>query len=744
MYANLPAINQYYQAMRIIPFLFLLFAACNTDIRNSEFAPEYPFLDHRLTLDERVNDLVSRLSLEEKVGQMMYNAPAIDRLGVPQYNWWNECLHGIARNGRATVFPQAIGLGATFNEDLISQISSAIGDEARAKFAISQSIGNRGQYAGLTFWTPNVNIFRDPRWGRGQETYGEDPYLTSRIGSAFVKGLQGDNPDYLKAAACAKHFVVHSGPEKDRHVFNAIASPKDMAETYFPAFKALAEAGVEGFMCAYNRTNNEACCGSSALLTNIIRDEWGFKGYITSDCWALVDIHAGHKITGSPVESAALALKSGVNLNCGSVYFPYLVEAVKQGLITEQEVDASLKILLKTRFKLGLFDPAGMNPYDNVSPEVINSAEHRELAARAARESMVLLKNNNVLPLNKDIRNLYVVGPGAGTTEVLLGNYYGVSGNMVTFLEGIVSKASSGTTVEYKQGFLLDTPKVNPIDWSTGGAKDADATIVVTGLSGLLEGEEGESISSPYLGDRLEYGLPDNQVEYIKQIAAVGEKPVILVLTGGSPVDVTEVEQYADAIIYAWYPGEEGGNALADIIFGNYNPSGRLPISFPVSLEQLPAYDNYSMNGRTYRYMESDPAYPFGFGLSYTNFQYSSLIPDKQIIKEGDTLIVKFNLKNAGEVSGDEVCQLYISYPDEFPDAPNFALKDFKRVFLNAGESAKVEFKIAAESFKMVDDAGNFVHRKGAFKIYIGGASPMNRSEELLNTTINSIGILLE
>ncbi len=732
--------------MKFIYFILIIFivSSCSTGQKNEEFSPEYPFLDYRLSIDERVNDLVSRLSLDEKVQQMMYNAPAIERFGIPAYNWWSECLHGIARNGQATVFPQAIGLGATFDDDLISEISSAIGDEARAKFAISQSIGNYSQYAGLTFWTPNVNLFRDPRWGRGQETYGEDPYLTSRIGSAFVKGLQGDNPDYLKAAACAKHFVVHSGPEKLRHEFNAIASPKDMAETYLPAFKALNDAGVEGFMCAYNRTNSEACCGSSKLLTDLLRDEWGFKGYITSDCWALVDFHAGHKVTNNAVESAALALKSGVNLNCGSVFYPNLVEAVTQGLVSEAEIDASLKTLLKTRFRLGLFDPAGRNPYEKTGPEVINSKEHRELAARAARESMVLLKNNNILPLKKDLASLYILGPNAASTEVLLGNYYGVNSNMVTFLEGIVSRVSAGTTVEYKQGFLLDRTNVNPIDWSTDAAQASDAIIVVAGISGLLEGEEGESIASLYTGDRLDYGLPDSQVEYLKLIKSKGDKPIILVLTGGSPVDVSEVEEYADAIIYAWYPGEEGGNALADIIFGNYNPSGRLPISFPVSLEQLPAYDNYNMEGRTYRYMKTDPAYPFGFGLSYTNFDYSEILVDKKVLKEGESLEIKLKLKNTGGVDGDEVSQLYISYPGEFEDAPNFAMKDFQRSHLKAGEEKEITFVVPSEKFKMVDEAGNFVFRKGVFKVYVGGASPMKRCEELMKTPISSVEIKLD
>jgi beta-glucosidase len=647
----------------------------------------------------------------------------------------------VARNGKATVFPQAIGLAATFDENLISSISSAIGDEARAKFKISKSEGHFGQYQGLTFWTPNVNIFRDPRWGRGQETYGEDPFLTSTLGVAFVKGLQGNNPGYLKAAACAKHFVVHSGPEKERHVFDAIASPKDMAETYLPAFKALAEAGVEGFMCAYNRTNGEACCGSNSLLTNLLRNDWKFKGYITSDCWALVDIHAGHKITANAVESAALALKSGVNLNCGSVYYPNLIEAVKQNLITENEIDKSLKELLPTRFKLGLFDPDDMIPFNDVQEKVINSPEHRSLAAKAARESMVLLKNNNVLPLKKDLSNIFVVGPSAGSIEVLIGNYYGVSDNMVTFLEGIVSKTDPGTVVNYKHGFLIDKEKVNPIDWSTGDAAISDAVIIFAGISGLLEGEEGESILSPSLGDRLDYGLPDNQVEYIKKISETTEKPVVLVLTGGSPVDVLEVEKYADAIIFAWYPGEEGGNALADIVFGDYNPSGRLPVTFPVSLNQLPDFGNYNMKGRTYRYMNSEPAYPFGFGLSYTGFEYLDITADKTSINEKDSLTITVSIKNSGKSDGEEVSQLYISYPEDLKDAPNFNLKGFKRSSIKAGEVITLKFVVGAELFKLSDEAGNMIHTKGKYRIYVGGASPMKRSEELLNSAIKFIDI---
>lgn len=711
-------------------FLVFMAGACQTsNEKEKSFNPEYPFLDYRLSLDERVNDLVSRLSLEEKIGQMMYDAPAIERLGIPAYNWWSECLHGVARNGKATVFPQAIGLAATFDDVLLADIAGAIADEARAKFDISFKMGNHQRYTGLTFWTPNVNIFRDPRWGRGQETYGEDPYLTATMGTAFVKALQGDDPNYLKAAACAKHFVVHSGPEKDRHVFDAVASKYDMADTYLPAFKALADAGVEGFMCAYNRTNGEACCGSHELLTSLLRDEWGFEGYITSDCWALIDIYQNHKLVATPEEAAALALKSGVNLNCGDLYDEYLPEAVKKGLVTEAEIDASLKILLKTRFRLGLFDPEDRSPFKNIDESVINSPEHRALALKAAQKSVVLLKNDGALPLDRNIRSIYAVGPNAGNVDVLLGNYYGASGEMSTLLEGLVNRANPGTTVEYKMGFLLERTNVNPIDWTTGEAHKSDAVILFAGISPMLEGEEGESILSPTMGDRYDYGLPDNQVDYIKLIAGKGDKPVILVLTGGSPVDVSEVEPYVDAILYVWYPGEEGGNGLADVLFGNVNPSGRLPVTFPKSLEQLPPYDDYNMKGRTYRYMETDPYYPFGFGLSYTKFEYSSA---SAVAEPGSNKVkVNVKVKNQGEYEGEEVVQLYIGYPQEISYAPVCALKGFSRIMLKPGEEKEVVFELDRTDFALSNLEGQLVVNPGKYRINIGGASPLKRSNEL-------------
>lgn len=466
------------------------------------------YLDPSQPLEARVNDLVGKLTLEEKVAQMNHRSPAIPRLNIPAYNWWNEALHGVGRSGVATIFPQAIGLAASFDEDLALRVSTAISDEARAMYNAAVAKGHYQQYAGLTFWTPNINIFRDPRWGRGQETYGEDPYLTSRLGMAFVKGLQGDNPKYLKTAACAKHFAVHSGPERLRHEFNAQVSPKDLRETYLPAFKALVtEAHVEAVMCAYNRTNGEPCCANNMLIGEVLRKEWAFKGHVVSDCWAVQDFYEGHKTVANKMEAAAMAVKRGVQLNCGDEY-PALVDAVKNKLIDEKEIDKALAILLRTRFKLGMFDPKENNPYNAITTDVINSAQHRALAREAAVKSIVLLKNNGALPLKNDLNRYFVTGPNAGNVDALLGNYYGVNSNIVTILEGLAGGIETGSQLQYKAGILLDRDNANPIDWTTGDAKGAAATFVVMGITGFIEGEEGESISSPTYGDRLDYNLP--------------------------------------------------------------------------------------------------------------------------------------------------------------------------------------------------------------------------------------------
>jgi len=701
-------------------------------VRNPQSAiGAMPFQNPGLSIDERVADLISRMTLEEKVAQMVYDAPAIERLGVPAYNWWNECLHGVARAGRATVFPQAIGLAATFDDEMAGRVSTAISDEARAMYHASAALDRRFRYGGLTFWTPNINIFRDPRWGRGQETYGEDPYLTSAMATAFVKGLQGDDPRYLKVAACAKHFAVHSGPEADRHVFNAQASPKDMYETYLPAFKALVDAKVEAVMCAYNRTNDEPCCGSKTLLGKILREQWGFQGHIVSDCWAQVDLYEGHKVVATAAEGAALAINSGVSLDCGNT-FPHLIEAVKKGLVTEETINQSLAILLRTRFKLGMFDPPGSNPYEKIPTSVIHSPEHKQLAREAAVKSIVLLKNaNNVLPLKKDMARLYVTGPCATSVEVLLGNYYGVSDEVVTILEGIAGKLAPGSFVGYKQGFLLDRENVCPIDWTTGDAKQADAMVVVMGLSGLLEGEEGESIASPSKGDRVDIGLPANQVKFLQRLRQGNKKPIIVVLTGGSPLAMPEVHELADAILYVWYPGEQGGAAVADVIFGDACPSGRLPVTFPKSTDQLPPYADYSMVGRTYRYVTAEPLYPFGFGLSYTQFEYANLKLDAARVRKGDSIRATVTVKNTGPCSAEEVVQLYVTDVEASVRVPISALKGFKRIALRPGQSRTVTFTIAPEMMSLINENGESVLEPGDFRVLVGGCSPGNRGPAL-------------
>jgi len=694
-------------------------------------AEKMPFMNPKLPIDDRVKDLISRMTLAEKVSQMSYDSLAIERLGVPAYNWWNECLHGVARAGGATVFPQAIGMAATFDEDLIFQVSTAISDEARAMYQAAVDNDRHLRYGGLTFWTPNINIFRDPRWGRGQETYGEDPYLTSVMGSAFVRGLQGDDPRYLKVAACAKHYAVHSGPEALRHEFDAQASLKDMYETYLPAFKALVDTKVEAVMCAYNRTNGEPCCGSKTLLHNILREQWGFQGHILSDCWAIVDFYQGHKVVGTPVEAAALAVNSGVSLDCGST-FPHLVDAVKQELVTEKIIDEALAILLRTRFKLGMFDPPEMNPYSKISTDVIHSTQHKQLARKAAVESIVMLKNaNNVLPLQKDMKRLYITGPTAASVEVLLGNYYGISDNLVTILEGITSKLEPGSFAGYTQGFLLDRKNINPIDWTSGDAKEADAMVVVMGYSPQLEGEEGAAIASPYKGDRQDIGLPPNQVDFLRRLRQDNEKPIIVVLTGGCAVAIPEVHELADAILYAWYPGEQGGTSVADVIFGDASPSGRLPVTFPKSTDQLPPYEDYSMVGRTYRYMTAEPLYPFGFGLSYSRFEYGNLKLDKTQLRRGQAVNATVTVENVGRVAGDEVVQLYLTDIEASTRTPISALKGFGRIRIEPGRHRDVMFTITPEMMSLVDESGESRLEPGQFKVTIGGCSPGKRGTDL-------------
>lgn len=690
------------------------------------------YLNPNINIDVRVQDLIDQLTLEEKVDQMLMNTSGIPRLNIPPYDYWNEALHGVGRSGKATVFPQAIGLAATFDSDLAYRVSSAISDEARAMYNATKASGNHNRYTGLTFWTPNVNIFRDPRWGRGQETYGEDPYLTSLFGVSFVKGLQGDNPTYLKTAACAKHYAVHSGPEKLRHEFNVNVSNKDLYETYLPAFEALVKANVESVMCAYNSVNDEPCCANNYLLTDVLYDKWGFKGHVVSDCWALVDFYSenGHGTVTTDAEAAALALKSGVNVNCGSTYLA-LPMAVKKGLVSESLIDEKLFPLLKTRFKLGMFDPEENNPYNAISPEVIDSKENRALSYETALKSMVLLKNNGVLPLKNDLHRYYVVGPNAASIDALLGNYFGVNPNIVTFLEGITSRVAISSQVQYSPGTTLDRENINPVDWSTPEAADSDVTIVVMGLTRHLEGEEGESISSPYYGDRLDYDIPKNQIDYLKKIKGNHGKPVIAVITGGSPMNLSQVHEIADAVLLAWYPGEEGGNALADLLFGTTSPSGRLPLTFPKSLDQLPPYEDYSMKGRTYRYMTAEPMYPFGYGLSYTTFTYENIKLSSERIKKGQSTEVSCTIKNVGEYESREVSQLYIIDNEASVGKPLFSLKGIQSFTLKPTESKEVVFKITPEMLELINEQGEAITEKGDFTIIISGSLPTERAQEL-------------
>ncbi|GGF70959.1 glycosyl hydrolase [Wenyingzhuangia marina] len=729
-------------------------SSCKTDSNKTEkdtksdhvYTDSLLFKNPSKPIDARVEDLISRLTLEEKAAQMMNGTPEIKRLGIPAYDYWNEALHGVGRSCAATVFPQAIGLGATFDPDLAYRVSSAISDEARAIYNATSKKGYHKQYNGLTFWTPNINIFRDPRWGRGQETYGEDPYLTSILGVSFVKGLQGDHPNYLKTAACAKHFAVHSGPEKLRHEFNAEVNQKDLWETYLPAFKALVDANVESIMCAYNSTNGEPCCSNNYLIDDVLRNTWNFKGHVVSDCWALVDLYnqpneGGHGRVQTAAEAAALAIKTGVNLNCGVTY-ESLSEAVKLGMITEKEIDEQLATLLKTRFKLGLFDPVGSNPYDNIPFEVVNSEKHRELSKEAAQKSIVLLKNNGILPLKNDLSKYFVTGPNAASIEILLGNYYGVNPNMVTILEGVSKAIEPTSQLQYRLGAMLNKPSINPINYATAHAGNSDVTIVVLGVSSQLEGEEGDSLDSDTAGDILSYSLPKNQIDYLKELRKTADKnpedkkPIIAVITGGSAINLSEVQALADAVLFVWYPGEEGGTAVADILFGKVSPSGRLPITFPKSIDQLPAFDDYAMKGRTYKYMDVDPLYPFGFGLSYTTFNYNNIKASSSSISKKENVNVEVNITNTGKINADEVVQVYISDKKASVTVPNFKLIKTKRIHLKAEHSKKIVFELTPEDFEIIKNDGSSTIESGEFNIYIGGSSPMKRSVELGASTM--------
>jgi len=679
--------------------------------------------------------IISEMTLGEKISMMMNSTPGVKRLGIKPYDWWNEALHGVARNGRATVFPEPIGLGATFNPTLVRTIGDIVSDEGRAKFEKAREAGNYSRYTGLTFWAPNVNIFRDPRWGRGMETYGEDPFLTGTLGAAYVKGIQGDDPFYLKAAACAKHFAVHSGPESVRHSFDAVPSQRDLYETYLPAFERLVkEADVEVVMGAYNRVFGESASGSKFLLTDLLRGEWGFDGHVVSDCGAVDDIFGGHRIAADAAEASAIAIKAGLNLECGNS-FHSLKTAIDRGLLTEADIDKALEPLLMTQLRLGILYDDPDCPYYGIPASVVGSAEHYAVARQAAVESMVLLKNDHdLLPLRKDIQNVYVTGTAATDTYSMMGNYYGISDHYSTYLQGIVSMVSDGTNVNYKPAYtLVPTRDVNPGNFATAQAAQADYTIMFMGNNGTTEGEESDAISSPSIGDRLSIDLPENQLKFFREVARTrsSNNHLIVVLTGGSPINLKEIAAGADAVIMAWYPGQEGGDALAELLFGEKNFSGRLPITFPVSSDLLPAFDDYTMQGRTYKYMTDNTMYPFGYGLSYGSCQYGELSLLTRKPKAGQSVEVEIPVSNTGSVERTETVQLYVSTPNALAGAPRSQLVAFERITLQPGESRTVHFTVQPEQMKEFQQDGSARLVKGSYTITAGTAAPTPRSEEL-------------
>jgi beta-glucosidase len=698
--------------------------------RNAATLAPPSFFNPALDRAERVRDLLGRMTLLEKVGQLMHDNPAIPRLEVPAYNWWNEACHGVGRNGRATVFPQVIGLAATWNRELVRQVADVIADEARAKHQAAAAAGRRGQYQGLTFWTPNINIFRDPRWGRGQETFGEDPYLTGELGAEMVRGLQGDDPDHLKTAACAKHFAVHSGPEADRHAFDAQPTPKDLAETYLPAFARLVGAGVEAVMGAYNRTLGEPCCGSHRLLVEILRQQWGFRGHVVSDCGAIDDFHRYHGVTANAAESAALALRMGCDLNCGCTYHDLLI-AAKEGLITEAEIDTSVSRLLSTKFKLGLFDPPAASRWSGLSVDIVDGPAHRSLARQAAAESIVLLKNaGGILPLRSDPESLLVVGPTAANPSALLGNYYGVSSRLVTLMEGIVERVPEGTRTAYRAGCPLAQPLAPGVNYTYQTAAENEIVIAILGLDSTLEGEEGDTVASPTGGDRATIELPKVQLEFLTELRKYAKK-LVLVLTGGSPIAIPEAHELCDAVLQVWYPGCEGGRALADVLFGAVSPSGKLPVTVPRRTADLPAFDDYHMKGRTYRFAEIEPLYPFGFGLGYGALQYGALQLDGAPGNTRKETVARTTLSNASSRAVDEVVQCYLIPPRNWPGAPRATLAGFRKVAVPAGGAVPVEFRLGPDDFDQFDAAGRKVKVPGRYRIVIGSASPGPRAVAL-------------
>ena len=709
------------------------------NIRENKAGKEMELNQNQEKLKEyrkRAKELVAQMTLEEKVGQTLYQAPAIPRLGIKAYNWWNEALHGVARAGTATVFPQAIGMAATFDEDLLEQVGDAVSTEARAKFNMQQKADDTDIYKGLTFWAPNVNIFRDPRWGRGHETFGEDPYLTSRLGVRYVMGLQGHDEDYLKAAACAKHFAVHSGPESVRHEFNAEVSEQDLRETYLPAFKACVQEGkVEAVMGAYNRTNGAPCCGNSYLLQDILRKEWGFEGHVTSDCWAIKDFHEGHLVTSTPVESVSMAMNNGCDLNCGNL-FHFLTQAVENGMVDEKRLDDAVENLFMARMKLGVLDKKEENPFDKIPYTVVDSEEMRKLNREVARRSVVLLKNeNHILPLDKKkLHTIGVIGPNADSRKALVGNYEGTSSRYITVLEGIEDYVGENVRVLYSEGCHLYRDRTSNLamehdrDSEVRAVCEAsDVVIAVVGLDATLEGEEGDTGNEYGSGDKPNLNLPGLQPDIIR-IAKESGKPVIVVLLAGSAMALSWEDEHVDAILDGFYPGAQGGAAIAEILFGGANPEGKLPITFYQTTEELPEFTDYAMKGRTYRYMENEALYPFGYGLSYTTYAYGNLECVKPFDAQ-DGITLQVTVTNTGDREGTETLQVYVKAKRE--GTPNPQLKYVKKITLKPGESVTEEIHLSPEAFMLYDEKGNFTLEKGAYDIFVGGCQPDARSAAL-------------
>lgn len=695
----------------------------------------HDFKDTSLNFSERAALLVNHLTIDEKISQMLHFSPAIARFEIPSYTWWNEALHGVARAGTATVFPQSIGMAASFDTDLIYECACIISDEVRAKHHEYLKQDDTGIYKGLTIWSPNINIFRDPRWGRGHETYGEDPYLTGRMGVSFIKGMQGDDKNYFKTIATAKHFAVHSGPEKLRHTFDAKVSKRDLYETYLPAFRdSIIEGGAGSVMGAYNRTNSEPCCASPTLLQKILREDWGFKGYVVSDCHAICDLHLHHHITDHPHESAAMAVKSGCDLNCGKTY-ARLKAAFDDNLITEAEIDIAVTRLFEARMKLGMFDPAERVPYSSIPFSVNDSKKHHLKSYDAACKTMTLLKNNGILPLSKNIKRIAVVGPNADDREVLFANYKGIASETVTVLEGI-RETVPDVEIYYSLGCHISKTDLREDETSllseaVSCALSADVVIVVTGINSRIEGEEADPRYPEFGGgDREDIELPGLQNKLIDMLSNT-KTPIIAVNMSGSAVGLCNLHNKCDAVLQAWYPGSLGGRAVAGALFGDFSPSGKLPVTFYKSIEQLPPFENYEMRDRTYRFFTGTPLYPFGYGLSYSDFDITCKTNNNQILSAGSDFIMKVRITNRGYCNAREIVQLYIQTPSEGYKNPGPELRSFIPVFLASGDSKEVIFDITPRLMSLINDSGERLVKPGNYTAYVSTGQPDERTSEL-------------